>query len=88
MTDQKIGFLTNFGAFGVPPHAVVAKINGFGVPFWVKNRVKSENGGFVKIVLPLWWEHSFQGSDLSKIEPGAEKVGPERAPETIFVHFP
>ena len=26
-----------------------------------------ENGDFVKIVLPLWWEHNFQGSDLPKI---------------------
>ena len=27
-----------------------------------------ENGAFVKIVLPLWWEHSFQGLDLPKID--------------------
>ena len=27
-----------------------------------------ENGDFVKIVLPLWWEHSFQGLDLPKID--------------------
>ena len=26
-----------------------------------------ENGDFVKIVLPLWWEPSFQGSDPPKI---------------------
>ena len=26
-----------------------------------------ENGDFVKIVLPLWWEHNFQGSDPPKI---------------------
>ena len=28
-----------------------------------------ENGDFLKIVLPLWWEHSFQGSDPPKIGP-------------------
>ena len=27
-----------------------------------------ENGDFVKIVLPLWWEHSFQGLGLPKID--------------------
>ena len=27
-----------------------------------------KNGDFVKIVLPLWWEHSFQGLDLPKID--------------------
>ena len=27
-----------------------------------------ENGDFVKIVLPLWWEQHFQGSDLPKID--------------------
>ena len=28
-----------------------------------------ENVDFLKIVLPLWWEHSFQGSDPPKISP-------------------
>ena len=28
-----------------------------------------ENGDFLKIVLSLWWEHSFQGSDRPKIGP-------------------
>ena len=27
-----------------------------------------ENGDFVKIVLPLWWEQHFQGSDPPKID--------------------
>ena len=27
-----------------------------------------KNGDFVEIVLPLWWEHSFQGLDLPKID--------------------
>ena len=27
-----------------------------------------KNGDFVEIVLPLWWEHNFQGSDLPKID--------------------
>ena len=44
--------------------------------FWVPKQVPAayffgvffENGDFVKIVLPLWWEHSFQGLDLPKID--------------------
>ena len=34
-----------------------------------------ENGDFAKIVLPLWWEHNFGGSDLPKIGPesGSER---------------
>ena len=32
-------------------------------------RVFFEKGAFAKIVLPLWWEHSFQGSDPPKISP-------------------
>ena len=31
-----------------------------------------ENGDFVKIVLPLWWEQHFQGSDLPKIGPESD----------------
>ena len=31
-----------------------------------------ENGDFVKIVLPLWWEHSFGGSDPPKIDPESD----------------
>ena len=46
--------------------------------FWVPKLVPAadffrcffQNGDFVKIVLPLWWEHSFQGSDPLRI--GAE----------------
>ena len=30
-----------------------------------------KNGDFVKIVLPLWWERHFQGSDRPKIDPGS-----------------
>ena len=29
-----------------------------------------EKRDFLKIVLPLWWEHNFEGSD-------AQKIGPE-----------
>ena len=31
-----------------------------------------ENGDFLKIVLPLWWEHSFRGSDPPKIGPESD----------------
>ena len=54
--------------------------------FWdPKNRVPGllfrcffEIGDFVKIVLPLWWEHDFQGSGPPKIGPGP---GPQRRPK-------
>ena len=54
MIDQKTTLFGYFGDFGVSPRAFLAKINGFGVPFGVKIRGKSENRDFVKIVLPLW----------------------------------
>ena len=54
MIDQKTTFFGYFGDFRVSPRAFLAKINGFGVPFGVKIRGKSENRDFVKIVLPLW----------------------------------
>ena len=54
MIDQKTTFFGYFGDFGVSPRAFLAKINGFGVPFGVKIRGKSEKRDFVKIVLPLW----------------------------------
>ena len=48
----------DFRRFGVPKQAPVAYFVG----------VFFKNGDFVKIVLPLWWEHSFQGLDLPKID--------------------
>ena len=54
MIDRKTTFLGYFGDFGGSPRALLAKINGLGVPFGVKNRGKSEKRDFVKIVLPLW----------------------------------
>ena len=54
MIDQKTTFSGYFGDFGVSPRAFLAKINGFGVPFGIKFRGKSEKRDFVKIVLPLW----------------------------------
>ena len=36
-------------------------------PWRLRFRCFFENGDFVKIVLPLWWEHNFQGSDPPKI---------------------
>ena len=68
MIDQKTTFFGHFGDFGVSPRAFLVKILGFGVPFWVEIRGKSENRDFVKIVLPLWWEHDFEGSDPPKID--------------------
>ena len=68
LTDQKISFFVHFGVLGVSPRAFLAEFGQFGVPFWIKIRENRENGDFVKIVLPLWWEHSFQGLDLPKID--------------------
>ena len=53
MIGPKTSFFVLFGDFGVSPRAFLGKINGFGVPFGVKIRGKSENRDFVKIVLPL-----------------------------------
>ena len=53
LIDQKTTFFDYFGDFGVSPRAFLVKILGFGVPFGVKIRGKSENRDFVKIVLPL-----------------------------------
>ena len=61
-------FFNNLCDSGLSPRALLAKINGFGIPFWVKIRGKSESCDFVKIVLPLRWEHNFQGSDPPKID--------------------
>ena len=68
MIDQKTTFFGYFGDFGVSPRGFLAKINGFGVPFGVKNRGKSENCDFVKIVLLLWKEQDFEGSHPPKID--------------------
>ena len=68
MIDQKTTFFGYFGDLGVPPRAFLVKILGFGVPFWLKIRGKSENRDFVKIVLPPRREHHFQGSDPPNIE--------------------
>ena len=53
MIDKKSAFFGNFGDFELSPRAFLAKINGFGVPFGVKIRGKSENRDFVKIVVLL-----------------------------------
>ena len=54
LIDQKTTFLDYFGDFGVSPRGFLVKMVGFGVPFGVKIRGKSEKRDFVKIVLPLW----------------------------------
>ena len=50
----KTTFFGHFGDFGVSPRAILVKILGFGVPFWLEIGGKSENRDFVKIVLLLW----------------------------------
>ena len=41
-----------------------------------------ENGDFVKIVLPLWWEHNFEGSDPPKIDPESDSERHRREKST------
>ena len=65
---QKSTSVINFCDFGLFPRVFLVKIHGFGVPFWIKIRGKSENRDFVKIVLPPRREHDFEGSDPPKIE--------------------
>ena len=90
MIDQKITFFGHFGDFGVSPRAFLVKILGFGVPFWLKIRGKSENRDFVKIVLPPRREHDFQGSDPPKIDlesrktAFAAKIDKKALPGTAF----
>ena len=68
MDRPKNHFFGHFCDFGLSPRAFLVKILGFGVPFWLKIRGKSENRDFVKIVLPPRREHHFQGSDPPKID--------------------
>ena len=67
-TAQKLLLCEVFPSFGRPGVDLQQ--------FWVQKQVPGayffsiflKNGDFVKIVLPLWWEHSFQGLDLPKID--------------------
>ena len=79
-------FFNNCCDSGLSPHALLAKINGFGVPFWLKIQGKSESRDFVKIVLPLWWEHDFQDSDPPKIdlECDFERIWLDKSMETAL----
>ena len=54
--------------FSVAPASI---FDDFGSQNWSPQLIFSvffQNGDFVKIVLPLWWEHSFQGLDHPKID--------------------
>ena len=69
MDGQKIDFFRQFWRFLGLRRRFLAI---FGVktgPRRLRFRCFFENGDFLKIVLPLWWEHSFQGSDPPKIGP-------------------
>ena len=66
---QKLVFFDNFGDF-LPVRRRFSSILGRKTGPWrVCFRYFFENGDFLKIVLPLWWEHNFQGSDPPKIDP-------------------
>ena len=66
---QKTTFFAIFGDFGSPRRRFLAIFGPKTGPRRLLFRCFFENVDFLKIVLPLWWEHSFQGSDPPKISP-------------------
>ena len=72
---QKFTFFTIFGDFGSPRRRFLAIFGPKTGPRSLLFRRFFENGDFVKIVLPLWWEHNFEGSDPPKIDPESAPNG-------------
>ena len=77
---QKSTFFALFCDFGSPRRQFLAVFGPKTAPRRLRFRCFFENGDFVKIVLPLWWEHNFQGSDPPKIGPesGSERHRQEK----------
>ena len=69
---QKFIFFTMFGDFGTPRRRFLAIFGPKTGPRRLLFRCFFENGDFVKIVLPLWREHNFEGSDPPKIDPESD----------------
>ena len=69
---QKSTFFALFCDFGSPWRRFLAVFDVKTAPRRLLFRGFFENGDFVKIVLPLWWKHSFQGSDRPKIGPESD----------------
>ena len=69
---QQFTFFTIFGDFGSPRRRFLVIFGPKTGPRRLLFRCFFENGDFVKIVLPLWWEHNFEGSDPPKIDPESD----------------
>ena len=69
---QKIDFFRKFWRFWCLRRRFLAIFGLKTGPRRLLFRCFFENGDFVKIVLPLWWEHSFGGSDPPKIDPESD----------------
>ena len=69
---QKFTFFTIFGDFGSPRRRFLGIFGPKTGAQRLHFRCFFENGDFVKIVLPLWWEHSFRVSDPPKIDPDSD----------------
>ena len=78
---QKIDFFRKFWRFWCLRRRFLAIFGLKTGPRRLLFRCFFENGDFVKIVLPLWWEHNFQGSDPLKIDPegGSERHRQEKS---------
>ena len=61
-----------FEDFGPPRHSLSFIFARTTSPRSLLFRALSENGDFVKIVLPLWWEHNFGGPDPPQIDPESD----------------
>ena len=79
---QKSTFFAIFGDFGSPRRRFLAIFGPKTGPRRLLFRCFFENGDFVKIVLPLWWEHSFGGSDPPKIGPESDSERQRREKTT------
>ena len=69
---QKFTVFPIFCDFGSPRRRLLAIFGPKTGPRRLLFRCFFENGDFVKIVLPLWWEHNFEGSDPPKIDPESD----------------
>ena len=79
---QKSTFFTIVGDFGLPRQRFLAIFGPKTDPRSLLFRCFFEKGDFVKIVLPLWWEHNFEGSDPPKIDPESDSERHRREKST------
>ena len=79
---QKSTVFNIFGDFGSPRRCCLAIFGPTTGSRRLLFRCFFENGDFVKIVLPLWWEHNFEGSDPPKIDPESDSEQHRREKST------